>query len=413
MTGKVFLNYRRSDAEAWADRVYERLVAKLPGARIFMDIDGNIPLGIPWANWLDSQVGSCDVMLVLIGRTWVAEFQSRTAPGEVDFVRAEIESALSRKVPCVPVFLGDAPIPAPSTLPPSLRALLDLQAARLQRASFDTDAQALIEGVERSIRIARGETVDATLPTKRSMPPAERYAAEGRIKVDAPIVHGAPTDPSGGGWFKPGAGRTEWFQDIDIGPQMVVVPADYPFAIGRFTLRFDEWDSAQLQFIQWVKHTGMRPRRARDRGWGRGHRPAIDISWLDSKAYCAWLNAITGKLYRLPTEDEWTRCCKAGTNTEFWWGNEASHDLARYGDQFGDSGTVPVDTYKPNPWGLYQMHGNVRQWCEDNHLGKSARILGTCWNDPDTIFYGWLETGSTVDSRQWNVGVRLARTLPA
>ena len=65
MAGKIFLNYRRSDAEAWADRLYERLTARLPQLDIFMDIVGKIPLGRPWATWLDSQVAECDLMLVL------------------------------------------------------------------------------------------------------------------------------------------------------------------------------------------------------------------------------------------------------------------------------------------------------------------------------------------------------------
>ena len=94
-----FSSYRRTDAEARADRLYERLTARLQATEIFMDIDGNIPLGLPWAKWLDSQVSACDLMLVLIGRSWVAQLQARASPGERDYVRVEIESALARKIP--------------------------------------------------------------------------------------------------------------------------------------------------------------------------------------------------------------------------------------------------------------------------------------------------------------------------
>jgi hypothetical protein len=152
-----FINYRCADADARADRVFERLKGRLPDADVLMDIDGNIPLGLPWAAWLDSQVAACDLMLVLIGRTWVAEFQARSGPRERDYVSVEIESALSRKVPVVPVFLGDAPVPPPASLPTCIRPLLELQAARLQRTSFETDTQVLIDGVVRSIKLARGE----------------------------------------------------------------------------------------------------------------------------------------------------------------------------------------------------------------------------------------------------------------
>jgi hypothetical protein len=168
MPGKIFLNYRRSDAEAWADRVYDRLTVQFPRGDVFMDIDGNIPLGLPWATWLDSQVAQCDLMVVLIGRSWVAEFQARSGPEERDHVRVEIESALARKIPVVPVFLGDAPVPSRANLPASIRTLLDLQATRLQRASFEADAKALIDGVVRSIKLARGETVITAKPPAAS-----------------------------------------------------------------------------------------------------------------------------------------------------------------------------------------------------------------------------------------------------
>jgi hypothetical protein len=151
---KIFINYRRADVDAWADGVSDQLKARLPDARVFMDIDGSIPLGRPWANWLDSQVADCDLMMVLIGRSWVEEFKARSDPSVPDYVRFEIESALKRNIPVVPVFLGDVPVPSAESLPVSIRPLLDLQATRLQRASFATDAKQLIAGSVLSIKLA-------------------------------------------------------------------------------------------------------------------------------------------------------------------------------------------------------------------------------------------------------------------
>src|SRR5262245_59138370 len=96
MPGKVFLNYRRKDSAAWADRIHERLKAQLPQADIFLDIDGKIPLGVPWEEWVDSEVATCDLMLALIGDRWIEEFQKRSNSEERDFVRVEIASALAR-----------------------------------------------------------------------------------------------------------------------------------------------------------------------------------------------------------------------------------------------------------------------------------------------------------------------------
>jgi TIR domain len=172
MSGKIFLNYRRSDAEAWADRVYERLTAQFARDDVFMDIDGRVPLGRPWATWLDSQVAACDVMLVLIGGNWVAGFEARSGPEARDYVRVEIERALARDIPVVPVFLGDVAVPSPASLPASIRPLIDLQAIRLQRGSFDTDVKALIDGVVRSIALARCE-----IETSASVPVQQPHGA--------------------------------------------------------------------------------------------------------------------------------------------------------------------------------------------------------------------------------------------
>jgi hypothetical protein len=288
MPGKIFLNYRRSDADAWADRVFERLTRQFSRSDVFMDIDGNIPLGLSWADWLDTQVAHCDLMLVLIGRTWVTEFQARSGPGERDYVRVEIESALTRKIPVVPVFLGDAPVPSRASLPASIRPLLDLQATRLQRASFEADAKALIDGMIRSIELVRSETTKTSEQPSAPASPILKHSSDGRIKVDALLVHGAPD-----GWFTPGAGKTEWFKDHKVGPEMVVVPAGSfimgsqeneperaddevqahvtiaaPFAIGKFAVTFDEWDAC-------VADSGCNGYKPQDEGWGRGKHPVI------------------------------------------------------------------------------------------------------------------------------------------
>jgi hypothetical protein len=119
------------------------------------------------------------------------------------------------------------------------------------------------------------------------------FRAEGRIKVDAELIHG-DSEAARDGWFKPGAGKTEWFKDLDAGPEMVVLPGNPAFAIGRFTVTFAEWDAAQAH-PEWQKHSGIAPRKQDDRGWGRGNQPAGYVSWNDAKAYCAWLSAVTAK----------------------------------------------------------------------------------------------------------------------
>ncbi|HET6249514.1 MAG TPA: formylglycine-generating enzyme family protein [Tepidisphaeraceae bacterium] len=102
---------------------------------------------------------------------------------------------------------------------------------------------------------------------------------------------------------------------------------------------------------------------------GEGLLPVERVSWDDAVKFCRKLSDTTGRKFRLPTEAEWEYACRAGTETEYNTGNgEASLAAAGwYGYDAGNSGekTHPVGQKKPNAWGLYDMHGNVAEWCED------------------------------------------------
>jgi len=106
--------------------------------------------------------------------------------------------------------------------------------------------------------------------------------------------------------------------------------------------------------------------------------PVVCVNWNDARAYIAWLNGVSGASYRLLSEAEWEYACRAGSSTPFWWGTSITPEQANYNGDYtynrGPKGayrqkTVPVESFKRNPWGLFQMHGNVWEWCED------------CWND--------------------------------
>jgi formylglycine-generating enzyme required for sulfatase activity len=121
----------------------------------------------------------------------------------------------------------------------------------------------------------------------------------------------------------------------------------------------------------------------------------INVSWNDAKTYVDWLSKKTGKSYRLLSEAEREYVTRAGTTTPFWWGTSISTSQANYNGDFtydgGSKGqyrqkTVPVDSFAANPWGLYQVHGNVWEWVEDcyqeNYNGApsdgSARSISNC-----------------------------------
>jgi formylglycine-generating enzyme required for sulfatase activity len=142
-----------------------------------------------------------------------------------------------------------------------------------------------------------------------------------------------------------------------------VVHIRRPFAVSRYEITFDQYD-------EFAKAT--RRQLPDDEGFGRGRRPVIRVSWNEAVEYAAWLSKQTGRRYRLPTEAEWEYAARGGTETAYWWGNEMKLGLAACiscGTRPEDRQTAPVGSFKPNPFGLFDTAGNVREWVQD------------CWHD--------------------------------
>ncbi|MBY0241194.1 MAG: formylglycine-generating enzyme family protein, partial [Burkholderiaceae bacterium] len=118
--------------------------------------------------------------------------------------------------------------------------------------------------------------------------------------------------------------------------------------------------------------------------------PVVGISWFDAQRYVAWLSDQTGQQYRLPSESEWEYACRAGSKTAFSCGDVISTDQANFDGNFTygsgvkgvfRQGTTAVGSFPPNPWGLFDMHGNVWEWMQDtmHPTYEGAPLDGSAW----------------------------------
>lgn len=278
----------------------------------------------------------------------------------------------------------------------------------------------------------------------------------------------------------PGAAKP--FRDCpttNVCPQMVVIPASPPgfkigsppteqgrlpsedqhtvsiraFAIGKYEVSVDEYmacvAAGACRHPEWLEPDG--PHNI-ETGSGVTYRslapyirgdkqPIVGISWDDAAAYAAWLAQVTGQPYRLPSEAEWEFAARAGSSGPYWWGNEpkpGDEPMAccrGCGSSLDGIGFFPVDSFKPNPWGLHNVHGNVWEWVADDYCESyasgpsdgSARAHATCptplASQPLKVFRGGScfyeprQMRAAMRLRNWasfrnmTLGFRVARSL--
>jgi hypothetical protein len=157
---KIFVCYRRDDSAHQAGRLYDSLVRKFGRRAVFKDVD-SISLGDDFREILAEQVARCDVLLAVIGDGWLSSASpggSRRLDDPDDYVRVEIEAALARGIPVIPVLVGHAPLPKPEDLPETLRGLPFRNGISVRRdPDYHGDAERLIRGLSNLAPRTRGK----------------------------------------------------------------------------------------------------------------------------------------------------------------------------------------------------------------------------------------------------------------
>jgi formylglycine-generating enzyme required for sulfatase activity len=179
---------------------------------------------------------------------------------------------------------------------------------------------------------------------------------------------------------------------------------DYPEHLVRITQDF-YLGATEVTQQQWEAVMGTRPWK--DKPWSRegANFPATRVSWDDAVQFCRRLSELEGVTYRLPTEAEWEYACPAGTTTNYSCGDDfnALKDHAWFfanANDVGEKYAHQVGTKLPNRWGLYDMHGNVREWCQDRY-GRYPNSAVVDPNGPLNGSYRVIRGGSWYDTAKF------------
>lgn len=218
-----------------------------------------------------------------------------------------------------------------------------------------------------------------------------------------------------------------------------------PFAVGKYAVTWDEFNA-------FAKATGFEGKGCyywnaedkkveygKERDWEEPgfaqtalNQPAVCVSWDDARKYTAWLSERTGQPYRLLSEAEWEYAARAGTATARYWGDAigaGNTNCGNCGSEWDNKRTAPSGSFKPNPFGLYDMLGNAWQWTADcrndsytgapsagsvnAHGDCSIRVVrGGSWNYIPWFVRAAFRYRFDTGDRYCNVGFRVARTLP-
>ncbi len=217
---------------------------------------------------------------------------------------------------------------------------------------------------------------DSSAKSEKEMKPYKQNISQTKVSFEmVPILRGE---------FFMGSPATEKGRNKDEGPQHKVKIE--PFWMGKYEVTWNEfdifWFADDINNRKKIKNFKL---SARDKvadaisrpstpfidptfDYGHDRYPAMCLTHFSAKVYCQWLSAKTGHFYRLPTEAEWEYACRAGTETAYSFGDDVKKiDAYAWHDDNSDFETHAVGLKKPNPWGLYDMHGNVAEWCLDRY----------------------------------------------
>ncbi|MBC8263118.1 SUMF1/EgtB/PvdO family nonheme iron enzyme [Acidovorax sp.] len=297
---RIFISYRRADSAGYAGRLHDRLSQRFGQGQIFMDIN-TIEPGLDFVEVIEEAVGSCDVLIVLIGREWLTITDAtgrRRLDNPQDFVRLEVATALDRNIRVIPALVGGSTMPHLADLPNALKKLARRNALEISDTRFHHDVDRLIETLEKVLDVP--ESPPSTPEVRRreeAVPALQSFEPEMILIPAGEFLMGS--DPN----------VDKDARDHEQ-PQHTLYLPDYHLAKTPVT---------NAQYAAFVQATGHRQPERWKSGTppgGKGYHPVVNVSWHDAIAYCHWLAGVTGKSYYLPSEAEWEKGARGAQMAE-------------------------------------------------------------------------------------------------
>ncbi|MEO8052966.1 MAG: SUMF1/EgtB/PvdO family nonheme iron enzyme [Acidobacteriota bacterium] len=404
----IFICYSRTDtsiAVSLADRL------RTNGWSVFLDFQ--TPIGRRWHREIEKELHTAKAVVAL----WSAK------SCDSDYVLEEAEYGKHKSI-LFPAFIEQVECPY------GFRRIQTADLTGWERNQDPPGLSNLLESLKLHLNVhpilsapVLVPKEDKPSPTGRPTPP-QTFRDKLKIGGEAPLMMPIPA-----GRFLMGFPKDEPNQQYYEEPLHEVRISD-PFALGVYAVTFDDYDRFCDSTFQ---------AKPDDQNWGRGTRPVINVSWEQAQAYCSWLSEQTGRVYKLPSEAEWEYACRAETVTAFYTGLRITLDQANFNGDYTFNGsakgeyrkqTVPVGTFSPNPFGLYEMHGNVWEWCQDRwhwnyqsspldaspweSEGSKERVLrGGCWSSEPGSLRSAKRNRFSAGDRYPTVGFRVTCSSPS
>jgi formylglycine-generating enzyme required for sulfatase activity len=398
---KILISYRREDSADVTGRIYDRLIQVFPQS-VFRDVD-SIPLGLDFRTYLDEQVAKCDVFLAVIGRDWMKakgrKGKSRLEdPG--DFVRVEIESALKREIPVIPVLVQGAAIPKAERLPASIQDLSYRNGIAVRPdPDFHKDMDRLIAKLKQPVQGLAEFKIERGTPSK---------PASSKIRLVSPAL---PVDmvkvPKGP--FLYGEEKTRETIDHDYWiDKYPVTNEKYEAFISAGGYKSQQYWSDEGW--RWkMKENIQSPKYWGDTEWSNPDHPVVGVSYYKAEAYAKW----AGK--RLPTEQEWEKAARGKDGRQYPWGEEFDKNKCT-STESGIGHTTSVSQYPKgvSPYGCYDMAGNVWEWCSSWYdESQNWRVVrGGSWYDRPRLLRASDRGRDTTGFQDYTLGFRLVVDIP-